>query len=416
MTNSSVHHQRLSCGIDLAVWPLPGRSIAALEIRLLAGYAFEDPQFLGVTNVLEEAITKGTEKRTGQELSDAFDEIGASHSSFAGRETVGFSCQCLAEYLERAIELHAELLRTPTFPQDACEVAVELTSQSLSALEDDPQELVRKLLLRQAYGDPLGRHVLGEPETLERITRDAVVAHWRRFFGASRMMVGVAGAVDPARVADWLERHFAGFEAGESPSTNGFSIAFGPGHSHFQKDLEQEQVGICFPGAAVTDPDYSVEQVTVGVLSGGMSGRLFTEVREKQGLVYWVGAWTDQPRRGGMVHLGASSTPENVEKTYTTLLRELDRLGEDVTPAEIDRAIVGIEARTQTQGEVTRSKANELVNDLFYWGRPIPTEEKLARVRAVRVDDVRRYMADHKRDRLSIVTVGPQPLHVDTPG
>ena len=110
--------------------------------------------------------------------------------------------------------LHAEIIRTPTFPQDACEVAVDLTRQMLAALKDDPQELAKKHLHRQAYGEPLGRHPLGEEETLARIGRDQIVEHWQRHFAAPRMLVAVAGAVDPSGVAEMFERHFERFGAG----------------------------------------------------------------------------------------------------------------------------------------------------------------------------------------------------------
>src|SRR4030042_1181039 len=146
---------------------------------------------------MEEAISKGTAKRDGRSLNDAFDEIGAAYATYTGRETVGFSCLCLPEFIGRAIELHAEMIRTPTFSEDSCKVAVDLTTQALAALKDDPQDLARKYLHKQAYGDPLGRHLLGEAETLARIGRDTIVDHWQQHFSGSLMQVSIAGAVDP---------------------------------------------------------------------------------------------------------------------------------------------------------------------------------------------------------------------------
>jgi predicted Zn-dependent peptidase len=407
-----VEHRRLPCGIELAVLVLPGRPVTALEIRAWAGYAFEDPRFLGVAHLVEETISKGTARRDGRALSDAFDEIGATHSSFAGRETAGFSSLCLPEFLDRTIDLHAEMIRTPSFPQEACEVAVELAGQSLSALQDDPGELAKKMLYAQAYGQPLGRHPLGEEESLARIGREQILEHWRRFMSTSRMNAVVAGDVDPDRVAERLETAFGagpGDDGGirEGP---GFAIRFSPSYRHADKELEQEQIALCFPGAAADDDDYLVEKVVVGILAGGMSGRLFTEVREKQGLVYWVGAWSDQPKNGGMVHLGASTTPQNLDRTYATLLREIARLGHDVTREELDRAIAGLVTRARTRGDVTRARAAEAAEDLFYYGRVIPTEERLARIASVTIEDIRGYLERHPRERLSVVTLGPRPL------
>lgn len=411
LSDIRVEHRRLSCGIDLVVLCIPSRPVVAFEIRAFAGYAFEDPHHLGVSHLVEETLSKGTAHYDGRGLNDAFDEIGATHASFTGRETVGFSSLFLPEFLGRVIELHGELLCTPSFPEDACQVAVDLAKQSLSALDDDPGELTKKLIYAQAYGQPLGRHPLGEAETLARTGREQLVEHWRRWITPKRMQVAVAGSVDPAAIADQLEAVFGKLPAPpEADLLETFPIQFSPKYSHFEKEVEQEQVALCFPGASASDPDYFIEKVAIGILAGGMSGRLFTEVREKQGLVYWVGAWTDQPRSGGMVHVGASTTPQNLDKTYSTLLREVGRLADDLTQSELDRAIAGLVTRARTRGDVTRARAAEAVEDLFYHGRVIPTEEKLAKISAVTINDVREYLARHRRDKLSVVTLGPKPL------
>jgi len=404
-------HLKLDCGIELGMLPISGRPIVAMEIRLFCGYAYEDSECLGVTHVFEEAISKGTAKRDGRAFNDAFDEIGAAHSISTGRETLGFVCLCLPEYIDRAIELHAEMIRTPTLSEESCHVAIDLTRQALAALDDDPQDLARKLLHLQAYGDPLGRHVFGEEDTLSRIGRNQVVDHWRRFVSSNRMQVSIAGAIDRDRIVEVLEREFSGFSGGGDGGSAGdgrksFELKFGSSSSHYPKSLEQEQIAICFPGAAVTDEDFPIQRVVIGILAGGMSSRLFTEVREKQGLVYWVSAWRDQPRGWGLIHLGASTTPQNVDKTYATLLGEVDRLSDDVTEAEVERAISGIVTRYQTRGDVTRSRAAELADDLFYHGGLRSREEELSKIKSVRVSDVRAFLAAHPRDRLSVLTVG----------
>jgi predicted Zn-dependent peptidase len=146
-----------------------------------------------------------------------------------------------------------------------------------------------------------------------------------------------------------------------------------------------------------------------------MSARLFTEVREKQGLVYWVGAWNDNPRGAGMIFLGASTTPQRCDKTYETLIRELKRVGEDVTEEEIQRALAGIEVRADIRADVTRSQCAEQADDLIHYGRPVPWEEKLAKLQAVTVDDVKQYAAKYlTEDKLSVVTLGPRGLEAST--
>jgi len=353
--------------------------VVAFQIRMLAGYCSDPPDQLGVAHLIDETIDKGTATRTGRELSDAFDAIGASAGSGTGRETTTYTCTILPEHFERAVELHADFLRNPTFPNDAVDVALDLARQELTALEDDAHGLLDKYLGRRAYGDVLGRHALGEVESIERITRASIESQWRNLFGAGRMIVTVAGAIDPNRVADAFEGNFAGFGDSTPAGREGYPLDFSAGSNHYTKELEQQQIGVGWPGVEVTHDDYSVQQVLVGILAGGMSGRLFTEVREKRGLVYWVSAWSETPRGCGMMFMGASTSPARCEKTFETLLAEVERLSDDLTEEELERAKTGILAAHETRGETTRARCSELASDLFSFENPYPLRKRSRR-------------------------------------
>ncbi len=407
---TEVVHDSLRCGIEYGVVALPNRHVVSFQFRFLSGTGSEPVERLGLAHVVEDTLDKGTAKRSAQELSDAFDAIGAGRNGGTGRETTTFTCTVLPENFEQAVALHAEFLRTPTFPADAVDVCLDLANQEIEALDDDPAGLVDKYISRKVYGPLLGRHTLGEPETLERIERADVERFWREHFRAGRMMATVAGPLPPKQVADVLEKYFDGFGSAKRDGRNEFPIEFSPTTTHYEKDLQQEQIGICWPGLPATHAEFPTQQAVLGILSGGMSGRLFTEVREKRGLVYWVGAWQETPRGAGMIFLGASTTPERCDQTYSTLLREVDRLAEDIEQAELDRAITGILAQQDTRGDTTRSRCSELASDLFFYGRPVSFEEKTAKLRAVTVDKIRAYLRDVPRDRRCVVTLGPRAL------
>ncbi|MCG8404747.1 MAG: insulinase family protein [Phycisphaerales bacterium] len=406
-------HRRLDCGVEFAALALEGRRTTSFGIRFLTGLVDEPDDRLGLARIVEETIGKGTEKRSAQELSDAFDAIGAQHGSGVGRESFMFRCSCLPEYADEALALHAELLCTPTYPDEYCRVAVDLGLQELTALEDDPQELTGRLIAPKAYGKRLGRHELGTPEGLQRIKRDDIMEFWRKNFASSRMQVSVAGAVDVESFARRINELFDGFGKGNGHQQRDYEVEFSPGVHHHHKELEQQHVLLCWPGVKVTDADYPVERVVLGILSGGMSSRLFTEVREKQGLVYWVSAWGEHPRNAGMAFMGASTTPARCDQTVKTLLREVERLAEDVTEEELERAKVGIIAKSQTHGDITRARLGELGSDLFHFGRPVPIAEKNERIAAVTIADIQRYLSEHPRDRLCIQTLGPRALGAD---
>lgn len=407
-----VVHERLPCGIEYGVIPLPRRHVVSIQIMVLAGTSSEPADKLGLAHILGETLDKGSTEHSGRELSDAFDEIGASHRIGVGRESTTFSCTVLPEHFERAIELHAEIIRKPTFPDDAFTVNVELTRQELKALEDDAHGLLDKLMNPQAFGAILGRHPLGEPESLDALRLKDLSDHWTNHFAAGTMVVSVAGAVSSEQVADVLEKYFGGFNSPKPAGRSPFPADFFPGRIHHDKKLEQEQIAVCWPGASVTQPDFPIQQVLLGVLSGGMSGRLFTEIREKQGLVYWVGAWQDTPRGTGRIFLGASTTPQRCDKTFTTLLREVERLADDIEQDELERAVTGIVAHHETRGDITRARCGELADDLFHYGHPVDAQEKLGRIKAVTIHDIKRYLAEYPREELCVMTLGPEPLTV----
>ena len=404
-------HEHLSCGLEYGVIPLPDRHVVSFQIRLLAGTSSEPPRTLGLSRVVEETLDKGTEGYTARELADAFDAIGAGRQSGTGRETMTFTCTILPEHFERAIELHAELLRRPTFPEEAVSVNVQLAKQELIALDDDAQGIVDKLISRQAYGPVLGRHALGEPETLDRIARADLESFWRTHFHAGRLIVSVAGAIEPARVADALTKHFDGFGRSGREGRGVIPIEFTPRTTHHDKALEQEHIAICWPGVDATHDEFPVQQVTLGILSGGMSGRLFTEVREKRGLVYHVSAHYQSLRDYAGVFTYAGTTPAKAQETFEATLAEIRRLGEGISPDEMDRSRVQLKSALVMQGESTGARASALASDWYHLHRLRSLEEISAAIDAVRGEQVIDHLRQYPPKGLSVLVIGPQPLN-----
>jgi predicted Zn-dependent peptidase len=410
-----VRSRTLAGRVNLLSEPMPGYHTATVMLRVEGGVSSEPQDALGLAYVLEQAIDKGTENYDGRQLADAFDAIGARHAVYTGRQSWVLVASALPEHLPRTIELLGEVVCHPVFPDEVVQTIVSLTEQELTSLEDSPRGLLRRQMALQAYGPVLGRHMLGSTETLSAISPARVREHWQRGRGKSGLAVTVAGAYDQDAVEAALEGWIStlpeqGF-AEARPAANGFSAEVG----HIAKpELEQTQIGISFPGVPYADHEQAVEKVLLGVLSGGMSSRLFTEVREKQGLVYWVGAWAEQPRGLGMVHIGAATKPERAKKTYDTLLREVARLEEDLTEAELERAKIGLIADSATSGASVQQRANDLLIDQFHLGHAVSAEQHREAIRAVTLDDIRAYLRNHPREALSIVTVGPAPLDAES--
>lgn len=408
---TTIVSRRLAGDVSLLAEEIPGYHTASLIVRVEGGVYTEPDDLLGAAYILEQALDKGTETHDGRQLADAFDAIGAHHAVYTGRQSWILAVSALPEHLPRSIELLGEIATTPTFPDELVHTAISLTEQELTALEDSPRGLLRRQMASQTLGPLLGRHMLGTRETLAKITPQAIRDLWKQAQGQRALSVTVAGAFDLAAVEDallgWIERlPKEGFPV-PPISDRGFSAA----RSHISKpDLEQTQIGISFPGVPYDDAEQATEHVLLSVLSGGSSARLFTEVREKLGLVYWVGAWHEQPRGLGLMHIGAATKPERAEQTYETLLREVARLENDLTETELERAKIGLIADSATSGAAVQQRVNDLLIDQFHLGHAVDPEEKRAAIRAVTLDDIRTYLHAHPRDALSIVTVGPRAL------
>lgn len=413
MTTTLTHnliHQDLDNGVEFAADILPARQTVALSFRLLTGMANEPDELNGVSEIVENTLSKGTARFDGRGLADAFDRLGAQWGSATGRESTLVRVLCLPEFVLDTVELVAEMLCHPTFPDEACRVAVDLAQQELKHLEDEPHDLVRIMIQRLTLGPTLGRHVGGTPESLARLTPEVIREHWRRTFHAGRLQVTGAGPLDPDALAGCLARAFAGLGDSTRAGRDSVPLKFTPARQHRNKQQEQQYIALTLPGLPRAAADFAVEQVLVGVLSGGMSGRLFTEVREKQGLVYWVGAWHEQPRGHGFLHLGASSTPENCGKTFATLQRELRRLAEDLEEREVVRARDALIAQYETEDDLTRARASGLSDDLLHFGRPIGRAAKLDALRAVTLERVAAYAQHLPVDTLCVATLGPKAL------
>lgn len=403
-------HSFLSSGVELGVEEMDARNTVAIMLRVLAGTSDSAEEHTGVAELVEDVLPKGTLTRSGKELADAFDLLGVKWGGVTGRQSTLFRALCLPEYTEDVLNLLAELLTQPAFDEDVCRVAIDLAQQELTALEDSPDDLVRIMSQRATYGPTYGRWSGGSAETLERISPAVMKAFYRDCYGAGRLQVAIAGRVDADAVAKQIDRLFTGWGSKVAAGREDAAYDWQPTKQHQHKDLEQEYLAITMPGAARADRSFAIEQVALSVLSGGMSSRLFTEVREKLGLVYWVGAWHEQPRGKGAIHVGASTTPARCQKTFDTLQRELRRLGKDVSQEEVDRAKNQIVSHAYTSDDLTRAHAAGLSDDLFHFGRPIGVEPKLDAIRAVTLEQVRDYAAALPLDELCVCSLGSEQI------
>jgi len=381
----------------------------ALAIRIAAGAKDDPANKFGLAHLAKELLFKGTKKHDARKLSDAIDFIGLRHNEYTATESTVMQLRFLPEHTEKALSLLREVLTLPSFPQKECDTAKTQSIQELKHLEDDAFSKVFVILKELFFGSQWGHPDLGSETSVPEISRADIQGFWQGHYIPRGTVVAAAGKFDPSVMSKELETLF-------NPGGDAWPIETPPVlpsthiRQHHFKDSQQTQIAMAFPGVPHSHPDYYILRTAVGVLAGGMSGRLFTEVREKRALVYSVGAHTVSLRNLGGIYAYAGTTTPRAKETLDVIKNELARLGDGVTHEEIERAKVGLKAHMLMDQESTYSRAREMVDDVFFEGRIIPLSEVIGRINSVTVEQVKEYWKAHPYDPYTLVTLGREAL------
>ncbi|RMH24435.1 MAG: insulinase family protein [Planctomycetota bacterium] len=407
---TAISTARLSAGADLIVEPMPGVRSAAMTWLLPAGSAREPAAFEGLGAMWADLLFRGAGGLDARQHAGALDRLGVSRSADGATHTFRITGTMLGDRVVRALPLFADMVLRPRFdPADIGPVR-DLCLADLAALADDPHERVMILAKARHLPAPLNRSGLGTPETLAAIDAPIARAQWRAQAAPAGSAIAVAGAVEPEPVRDALERLLEGW-TGEPTAFE----AAGParrGREHLDDDTNQVHIAVVHDAPPESAPECVLERVLTSVLSGGMSGRLFTEVREKRGLVYSVSARYAAGRDDGRVVAYAGTTPERAPETLRVLLGELGRPTAEgdaggIDESEFRRAVTGLKSSLVMSGESTAARASALAGDWFTLGRPRTLAERLAEIDAVTLDALNAYAAKRTLGELTIASIGP---------
>jgi len=402
---------RLSCGATLIVEPMASVRSAAVEILIPAGNAHDPADRLGRAAMYSELLLRGAGDLDSRQQADAFDRVGASRSCDAGRRFIRLGSSMLGERFAEAAPLIVDTVRRPSFREDAVEAARLLTMQAIDSLLDDPQQRAVLAARARHFRPPFERSGYGEKPAIEAMTRDELVAGWGACARPGGVVIAVAGNIEPGAVHEVFES-LTGDWSGEAP---GFETGGEPprGYAHEKDDSAQVQIVLVHDAPREVDDDSVRERLLTRVLSGGMSCRLFTEVREKRGLCYAVQAGYTAEKDFGSVPAYVGTTPERAQQSLDVLHAELERIGTAagaVDPEEFERATMGMKSRLVFSGESTSARARAIAGDFVTIGRPRTLSERAAEIDAVTLDDLNRYAASRDLGRPTIQTLGPSEL------
>jgi predicted Zn-dependent peptidase len=402
---------RLSSGMPVVVESNPGVRSAALVWMLPAGVATDPPTRLGFSPLWSELLLRGAGELGSRAQADAFDRVGAARAARVSSRFLSLSLTVIGSRLVEALPLLVDMVRRPRFDEASLAPSKELCLQAIEALQDDPGERAALGARARHLAPPFNRSTLGDAAGIRDVTRDELMERWRQLAVPGGSIMAVAGAVEPGQVIEQLERLLSGWE-GSAPQP---APTAPPqrGYAHEQDKTNQVQIVLVHDAPPEPHPDSAVERLATSVLSGGMSSRLFTEVREKRGLCYSVHARYSADRDFGVVTADVGTQPERAQESLDVLVAELHRIctpAGRITPEEFHRAVVGMKSRVIFSGESTGSRAAALAGDMHRLGRPRSLDEIGAEIDAITLDRLNAYLAARPLGRVTVQTVGPAPL------
>ncbi|HET8986024.1 MAG TPA: pitrilysin family protein [Trueperaceae bacterium] len=397
----------LETGLKVVYEAMPWLPTVSASLVMPFGSAI-DPQGLeGTANVLHEWLQRGAGDLDSRQHSDALEDLGVRRGGGSGRETSSLSLSFLESELDAALPLFASMVTAPRFDDDEFESARELALQELESLDDAPTQRLLDALVARFISSPQGRSAYGSASGLAALTPAGVRQAAARHLGAEGAVLALAGGSDWPSIERAVTAAFGSWRGTTAPIP---SVTLGPiGTHHVPAESSQVQIGLAFPSAVPGTDEAVIYGLALGVLSGSMGSRLFTEVREKRGLVYSVSAFSRAMRGFGYTVGYAGTTPERAEETLTVFLAELQRLAEGVSEAELERARTGILSSLVMQGESSGATAGRLASDMFTLGRARTLDEIRARIEAVDLATLNDYLAANPLPEPTVVTLGPVP-------
>ncbi len=405
-----IHRHQLSNGLWLVAEPIAGAQSLAMSFLTPAGVACEPADSQGVATLLAEMVCRGAGELDAKAHSDALDQLGVQRGTSVETIHTHLGATMIGRNLDQALPLLVDMVRRPKLSEASLAPSKDLALQALDALEDEPQQKVFYELKQRHLPQPFGRSAMGKREHLESLTLDGLRQYWQQAFVPGGSVLGFAGRFDWPKLKDQVQSLLGDWQgAMPDPAGQGGSPR---GYQHVIAQSTQVHIGLAYEAVPETNEQSILQRAAVAVLSGGMSGRLFTEVREKRGLCYSVFATYGGQKQYGMVLGYAGTSTPRAQETLDVLVAELKRLSDGIEPDEFQRAIVGMKSRLVMQGESTGARAHAIAADQYMYGRPRSLDELAAKVDAITLDQLNQYIKQHRPGDMTIVTIGPEKLNV----
>jgi predicted Zn-dependent peptidase len=388
----TIEISKLSNGLTVITDPMASLESAALGVWVSTGSRNELPPEMGLSHMLEHMAFKGTATRSARQIAEEIEAVGGYLNAYTSREQTAFHARVLKNDVALALDLVADILVNPTFVADELERERQVVLQELGQARDTPDDIVFDHLQNVIYkGQSLGWPILGEEATVTAFTPRALRDYSGRRYRADAMTLVSSGAVSHGEIVALAEEKFALLATGGSEPTP--AAHYVGGDIRVEEDLEQAHIVYAFPGVAANDADFHLAQIHAMVLGGGMSSRLFQEVREKRGLCYSIYAFTNNFQDTGFTGIYAGTGEKEAGELSAVIAGEMEAMTAGVSDAELARAKAQLKSGLLMGLERPGTRAEQIASQIFTFGELQSAAEIVAQIDAVDVPALRRYAA-----------------------
>jgi predicted Zn-dependent peptidase len=385
----SVNVTRLKSGLTVVTDEMPHLETAAVGVWAGTGGRDELVNEHGISHLLEHMAFKGTTTRSARQIAEEIEAVGGDMNAATSAENTSYYARILKADTGLAIDLLSDILANPTFETEELEREKNVIVQEIGAAQDAPDDVVFEHLQELCFPEqPLGRSLLGTPDTLASFSADNLRKYLLSHYRAPNMGVAAAGAVDHDKVVRDVEERFASFAA--SPAAPPPRAQFGGGTRVVYRELEQAHMMLALEGVAITDPGNFNLEVFTNVLGGGMSSRLFQEIREKRGLCYSISSFHWAYADTGVFGIYTGADAGDAPELMKIVVDEMNKAVQDLNEAEVARVKAQMKASTLMALESCGARIHQLARHIFAFGRPLTTAEMIARIDAVTVESARK--------------------------
>ncbi|PPJ47469.1 insulinase family protein [Rhizobium sp. KAs_5_22] len=380
----NVECTRLPSGLTVVTETMPHLESVALGTWIKSGARDETEGEHGIAHLLEHMAFKGTNRRSARQIAEEIENVGGELNAATSTETTSYYARILKDDVPLAVDILADILTDSVFDEEELTREKHVILQEIGAANDTPDDVVFDRFSELAYaGQPLGRPILGTPDTVQSFTSAEIRAYLDRNYTTDRMFVVAAGAVDHDAFVKQVEDRFSSLRTQPEVSPVTQAARYTGGEAREERDLMDAQVLIGFEGRAYHARDFYASQILANILGGGMSSRLFQEVREIRGLCYSIYAFHWGFSDSGIFGIHAATGGENLPELVPVIIDELRKASQSIDMQEIDRSRAQVRAQLLMGQESPAARAGQIARQMMLYGRPISNPEMMERLAGI---------------------------------